>query len=487
MENIRTLINYLFIFILIANISGCKFFDKILDGDKLEIDGDKKLASNKIYTSRISIADNQVSNRTTLSANPKIAHQSEDRYAKLQSNINGSGNVSYNWPKEATWSVDVKNKNGKNNEPKSLRNKTNSIATSYNFSMSSNAILTSQSSMVVLDRKGVLRAFSLDEGKLLWKVSTPKAPKTNLFNLLDEPNFFFSGGMVNDGDVVYLTDGSEFVSAFNITNGTKVWSTNLDSISRGIPLVVNELVLVQTANNSVYALDKNNGSLKWLKPGVSEDDDVSSFTSNNLAKINNDIVAMQSNNHSIALINAKDGSVVGNISYSVYDTYIKTEETVLANAPIFDHSSGILFALTEDGTILALDCKNYRKLWSNYFNVRKPFWISGDYIFAVNDGGQLLAIDKKTGGLYWVKDMAESKSSVIAHEINPYDAYSAPIVMGDVVTVVRYDGVLLGYDPKTGELIKQLRIDNRSTLPIILHNNIFYVLSRSGIITEYFN
>ncbi len=52
--------------------------------------------------------------------------------------------------------------------------------------------------------------------------------------------------------------------------------------------------------------------------------------------------------------------------------------------------------------------------------------------------------------------------------------------------VVTYDGLLLGFNPITGAKTIEIKVHNRSVLPILIQGNSFYIFSKDGTINRYF-
>ena len=69
------------------------------------------------------------------------------------------------------------------------------------------------------------------------------------------------------GSTVVIEEGNE-VAAFSTPSETPLWTTSLDQIIQARPLIVGNIVVVATENNSLYGLKLADGTIAWSKLGV---------------------------------------------------------------------------------------------------------------------------------------------------------------------------------------------------------------------------
>ena len=142
-------------------------------------------------------------------------------------------------------------------------------------SFNSNIVLSSDKIMV-LDFDNVIRCFSLENGKELWKFKT-----IDVF-IKSEKKL----SIILNQETIYFTNNFGDVTALNINDGSLQWQTptqSNDNLLNSFGLNNSDLIYdkntiyLSNNKNELFALDANTGIIKWkqninssLKPTVSE-------------------------------------------------------------------------------------------------------------------------------------------------------------------------------------------------------------------------
>ena len=143
-------------------------------------------------------------------------------------------------------------------------------------SFNSNIVLSSDKIMV-LDFDNVIRCFSLENGKELWKFKT-----IDVF-IKSEKKL----SIILNQETIYFTNNFGDVTALNINDGSLQWQTptqSNDNLLNSFGLNNSDLIYdkntiyLSNNKNELFALDANTGIIKWkqninssLKPTVSEE------------------------------------------------------------------------------------------------------------------------------------------------------------------------------------------------------------------------
>jgi outer membrane protein assembly factor BamB len=474
---------------------GCDAVGGLLSPPKLKIEG------ARVYATSSTNSDIIVPNSTATASAVKVSAQSpHSNYEDLaRSSTNMSGNIAFSWTtqnnnvaQEQNNEKDSKGKNNAINETVTKKihsTKFNNYATNYNFPLASMPIITPQEKMVILDTAGTLQVFDMKTGKKVWlnnKLLTK--PERTISKYLHR--YFSSGGMMFDDktQTLFVTNGTDHVVAASINDGHQIWSTQLSSIIRTVPLLMQkDKLIIQGDNNKIYALDAKNGNVLWCIMGILEDDAVQTSMASSPVAWGDDHIILQNTHGEILAINVSDGGISWKLEPLDFDNFIKTDDVIVNYTPFIEDD--MLYVISDTAKISGISLKTNMIVWQQNINLRQPFWITGNMIYAVNDNGKLVAIQKESGMIHWVVDLAKSypRKRKMDKEINPLNMFSSPVVMGDVVCVVSYDGVLLGYDPTSGEKIHAIDIHNRSSLPPLIYDNAFFIFSKDGTITKYFS
>ncbi len=76
------------------------------------------------------------------------------------------------------------------------------------------------------------------------------------------------GGISVSGGQVYVTTGYGEISALDASSGTTAWVQDLDAPANAAPTVRGDLVYVVARDSTAWALDINNGRVRWQQAGV---------------------------------------------------------------------------------------------------------------------------------------------------------------------------------------------------------------------------
>jgi len=111
--------------------------------------------------------------------------------------------------------------------------------------------------VIVPYASGELYALKMDTGDEIWRVSLAQSKRT-------EATAIFSGiggDPVVDESAVFAVSSSGLFSVFNVLNGLPLWEQKIASINT--PWVVGEYVFALTEDNTLVAMVKYDGRIRW--------------------------------------------------------------------------------------------------------------------------------------------------------------------------------------------------------------------------------
>src|SRR6266566_1407404 len=177
----------------------------------------------------------------------------------------------------------------------------------------------------------------------------------------------------------------------------KVGGSSIFGVLATSPIVVNQMVYLQDLNSNVYAIDLNNGALKWEKQynAINEGPNGVGYDSG--------MVFATSDDHTVVALDARTGTEVWSRRIA--------QKLQQINQPRVIHA-GTVYVSTVDyekvqpqdgtgmGTIHAVDVRTGKDIWT--FNTIKDGYLWGNP--NINSGGGAWyppAIDTVTGTTYW--------------------------------------------------------------------------------------
>ncbi|MEO6199402.1 MAG: PQQ-binding-like beta-propeller repeat protein [Sphingomicrobium sp.] len=318
-----------------------------------------------------------------------------------------------------------------------------------------------------IDTMGTVRAIDAQTGGQYWVSQTP-SDKGNESSL-------YGGGLAYDDGRIFATNGLGYVAALDQRTGGIVWQVRPGGPLRGAPTVAGGALYVMSQDNQVYSLDTSNGKTNWSAAAALEIAGV--FGSASPAVAQGTVVAGFSSGE-LNAYRYENGRQVW--QDALQRTSITTSVSSLSDIdadPVID--SGQVFAVGQGGRMVALELTTGQRLWeSNIAGIATP-WIAGDWLFVVTDKGRLICFSRTNGHVRWINQMpafenAKKKSGQID--------YSGPILAGGRLIVVGSNGVIININPANGSFQSQTGVKAGISVPPVVANSTLYVLDDKAVL-----
>jgi outer membrane protein assembly factor BamB len=317
----------------------------------------------------------------------------------------------------------------------------------------------------VIDTLGTVRAFDTRNGGQVWASQTPteKGGQTSIFG----------GGIAYDNGRIYATNGLGFVAALDERNGGILWKVKPGGPLRGAPTVANGFLYVISQDNQLYSLKESDGSTNWTVAATLEVAGV--FGSASPAVGQGTVVAGFSSGE----LNAyRYENARGVWSDTLQRTSIRTSVSSLNDIdadPVIDN--GQVFAVGQGGRMVALDILTGQRQWEiNIAGIDTP-WVAGDWIFVATDDAKLISVNRQSGKIRWLTQLPQFVSVKAKHgEIH----YSGPVLAGGRLIVVGSNGALISADPSTGAIQSQVAVGAPVSVSPVVAGSTLYILDDRG-------
>jgi outer membrane protein assembly factor BamB len=321
-----------------------------------------------------------------------------------------------------------------------------------------------------IDTRAVVRALSPENGGTVWQrqVRGANAPDGALFG----------GGVAYDNGRVYATNGAGDASAIDAKTGALIWTVRPGAPLRGAPTVANDNVYVITQDNQMFALNPADGSIRWTGAGAVEIAGLLGASSPAAAQ--GTVVAGFSSGE----LNAYRYENGQNLwQDALARTSISTSVTSLSDIdadPVID--SGRVYAVGQGGRMVAIELITGQRIWEiNVAGIATP-WVAGDWIFVVTDQAQLLALSRANGRIRWMtqlqpyRDVKDKKGRI---------DWVGPILAGDRLILANSVGQIVNVSPYDGAIQTTVETKMPVSLSPIVANNTLYVLHDGGQLTAW--
>jgi outer membrane protein assembly factor BamB len=341
---------------------------------------------------------------------------------------------------------------------------------SSNQSQLASSPVIGEGRIFTIDTRAVVRAISPENGATIWQaqVRGANAPEGALFG----------GGVAYDNGRVYATNGAGDAAAMDAKTGALIWRVRPGGPLRGAPTVANDNVYVITQDNQLFALNPANGATRWGGAGAVEIAGILGASSPAAAQ--GTVVAGFSSGE----LNAYRYENGQNLwQDALARTSISTSVTQLSDIdadPVID--SGRVYAVGQGGRMVAIELITGQRVWEiNVAGISTP-WVAGEWIFVVTDEAQLLALSRTTGGIRWMTQLTRYRD--VKDKKGRID-WVGPILAGDRLVLANSAGQLVYVSPTDGRVAATQDTRMSVSLQPIVANNTLYVLHDNGQLTAW--
>ena len=290
----------------------------------------------------------------------------------------------------------------------------------------------------VVDYKGHLQAFTVENGRKLWSA---------------ELNLPVSGGLTLKNNKLFLGTSKGHIVAFEIgkhnlenhvsKNIKKLWSTQLSSEILSRPAVSNGIVIVKTIDGRIYGLNADSGVQSWVY-----DRTVPRLTlrGSSSVLITNDIVISASDNGKLAALNLKSGKLLWETTIAIAHGRNQLERVIDIDLdPVIVED--VIYVAGYQGRIAAIKIGSGQIIWSRDFSSYTGLSVDAYRVYVTDAMGQAWALNRYNGSTIWRQD------KLLRRQLTAPEAYDNYIVVGD------YDGYLHWLNREDGKIVARKQIN----------------------------
>ena len=321
-----------------------------------------------------------------------------------------------------------------------------------------------------MDTTGTVRAFSAENGGQIWS--------TRFGEVGENASSIYGGGVAFDSGRVYATNGLGYVAALDANTGAAAWTVKPGGPLRGEPSVADGAVYVMSQDNQIYSLKTADGSSNWSNAAAME---IAGVFGAAAPSIGQGTVVAGFSSGELNAYRYENGRQVWQdaLSRTSMSTSVASLSDIDADAVI---DSGAVYAIGQGGRMVALDLFSGQRIWElNFAGIATP-WVAGDWLFAVNDKAQLIAVARRTGKIRWInqlpryRDQKDRKGPI---------SYVGPILAGERLIVAGSNGALINVSPTDGSFLSQVDLKDGVSFQPVVANNTLYLLTDSGRLIAY--
>ncbi len=287
-----------------------------------------------------------------------------------------------------------------------------------------------------MDGDAVVSAQSANGLKRLWRSKA----------LVDRSGSILPGGGVGYGrGRLVAVNGAGKIVALNADDGKKIWEYALNLPVRTPPRLFGTNVLIQTADQQLYAFGLAEGNLLWRHRGVGESAGVMSETAPAAA---GSVVVVGYGSGDLMGLSADTGEELWSVSLaSIGGGQATGGFSGFSGSPVI--ANDIAYAGSNNGLLAAVDTRDGSRLWDQSLAIRGTPYVAGEYVFVVSTRDVLYALRKADGKVRWSLQLpiyADEKRA-----LNPF-LWQGPTLAGGRLWLISPRGRILGVNAEKGEI-----------------------------------
>lgn len=315
------------------------------------------------------------------------------------------------------------------------------------------------------DAESTVSAFDAETGKLIWRVTlAPEKARDT-----DE----FGGGLAYYGGRLFVTTGFASVFSLDPSNGKEIWNSSVSAPVRGAPLVFGDRVFAISIDNKLQALAAVDGSDLWQYTALQE---VAGFVGGTSPAGSGDYVVAPFSSGELVGLRLDNGRPVWNEQL----IGARGEPRAFGNLadirgrPVIDR--GVVLAMGSGGQLTAVELRSGQRLWERGIGGNQTPWVAGRFLFVVTGAAEVAAIGRDDGKVKWVTPLTQYSDEKRRKPV----LWGGPVLAGDRLLVAGMLGDLLAISPYTGEILGKIDVRSPVRLAPIVANRTIYVLTDSG-------
>lgn len=315
----------------------------------------------------------------------------------------------------------------------------------------------------VMDAVTDIASIDAQTGAIVWKSSFRPHTKRDKDG--------FGGGIAFADGKLYASSGFRVVAQLDAMTGKVGWTHKTDSPVHGAPVVSHGRMFVVSTDNELLTYDTATGAPGWTYQALVEPARI--LASPSPALSGNTVVAAFASGEVVALSTANGNDLWNNTLSKSSRTTALSEIRDVAGRPVIHQ--GDVYAASHGGIFASTDLRTGQARWSlPVASIDSPL-PAGDVVYLISQAGEVICASRESGQVYWIKDLnAGIKKS------KDRSLFSGPLLASDRLVVVSSDGRAIALNPKTGDVLKTIKIGSPVLTTPVAANGMIYVVTDKG-------
>lgn len=304
--------------------------------------------------------------------------------------------------------------------------------------------------------------------------------KTSIIDRIKDPLTFtdgdgsdkegVGGGVAYSNGVVFVASGLGKVVALDAESGDLVWEREMRVPMNSVPTIDNGRLFVISDDNELFGLDVNTGDVLWSYQGIIE---TASMLTSPAPAVTDDVVLAPFSSGELVALRVQNGGVLWQdaLSSTARLTPLASLNDISGGPAVAD---GYVIATAQSGVMTAFDLRTGQRVWSAPAGSLSIPLITGDVVFTVTTNGQVAALNKLDGTVLWIEQLENFKN---AKKRKERTVWTGPLLAGNRLLVASSRGDIVLMDPRSGSILKEMKVGSGVFVPPVIANETVYVLT----------
>jgi outer membrane protein assembly factor BamB len=325
--------------------------------------------------------------------------------------------------------------------------------------------VVSGGTVFAMDSDAEVSAFTLSDGKRLWRVDTkPKdADSTNV-----------GGGLGVDGATLYAVNGLSQLVALDVATGQQKWRSDLGVPARSAPTIADGRVFVTTIDDRLFAYTAADGRQLWTHQAA---EPVTAMLGEPAPAYYRGLVIAGFGSGELAALRADSGSVVWTDGLGASRGRASGGDFLsIRAAPVI--ANGLVYAVSMGGLLVCNDVPTGRRVWERQVAGENTFAVAGDWMFIISAQQEVAAITIADGTVAWITQLprwedAEKRKNMLT--------WYGPLLVADRLIVTGTSEDALSLSPYTGEVLGHITLSAAAApFPPVVADDTVLVISNDA-------